>query len=66
MELVWKVDEAGALIKEKDGLINQLETKVQDLEEGKHRSESHCCKAMKDIDCLKVEIRSLVTKIEMA
>ena len=32
MELVWKVDEAGALTKEKDGLINQLETKVQDLE----------------------------------
>ena len=32
MELVWQVDEAGALIKEKGGLINQLENKVQDLE----------------------------------
>ena len=29
MELVWQVDEAGTLIKEKYGLINQLETKVQ-------------------------------------
>ena len=50
MELVWKVDEAGALIKEKDGLINQLETKVQDLEEEKHRSEARCCKAMQDME----------------
>ena len=31
MELLWKVDKAGALIKEKD-VLNQLETKVQDLE----------------------------------
>ena len=36
MELVWQVDKARALIKKKDGLINQLETKVQDLEEKKH------------------------------
>ena len=65
MELVWQVDEAGALIKEKYGLINQLETKLQDLEEKKHRSESHCCKATQDMICMKVEMRNLVTKVEM-
>ena len=56
MELLWQVDEAGAHIKEKDGLINQLETKLQDLEEDKHRSEARCCKAMQDIECMKVEM----------
>ena len=66
MELVWQVDEAGALIKEKYGLINQLETKVQDLEEKKHRSEACCCKVMKDMDCMKVEMGILVAKVEMA
>ena len=66
MELVWKVDEAGALIKEKEGLINQLETKLQDLEEEKHQSEARCCKATQDMDCIKVEMRSLVAKVEMA
>ena len=66
MELLWQVDEAGALIKEKDGLINQLETKVQNLEEEKHRSEARCCKAMQDMECMKVEMRSLVAKVEMA
>ena len=65
MELVWQVDKAGALIKEKDGLINQLETKVQDLEEEKHLSEACCCKAMQDMEWMKVDIRSLVAKVEM-
>ena len=65
-ELVWQVDEAGALIKEKYGLINQLETKVQDLEEEKNRSEARCCKSMQDMDCIKVEMRSLVAKVDMA
>ena len=65
MELVWKVDEARALIKEKEGLINQLETKVQDLEEKKHQSEAPCCKATQDMDCIKVEMTSLVSKVEM-
>ena len=66
MELVWQVDEVGSLIKEKDGLINQLETKVQDIEEEKHRSEARCCKEMQDMECMKVEIRSLVAKVDMA
>ena len=44
MELAQKVDEAGSLTKEKDGLINQLDTKVQDLEEDKHHSEERCYK----------------------
>ena len=65
MELVWHVDKGGSLIKEKDDLINQLETKVQDLEEEKHRSEAHCCKAMQDMDCMRVDIWSLVAKVEM-
>ena len=64
MELVWQVDESGALIKEKNSLIDQLETKVQDLEEEKHRSEARCCKAMQDMDCMKVEMRSLVAKVD--
>ena len=66
MELVWQVDKAGAIIKEKDCLINQLETKVWNLEEKKHRSEACCCKATQDMDCMKVEMRSLVVKVEMA
>ena len=65
IEFVWQVYESGALIKEKDGLINQLETKVQDLEGEKHRSEARCCKSIQDMDCMKVEIRSLVAKVEM-
>ena len=65
VELVWQVDEAGSLIKERDGLINQLETKVQDLEEKKHRSEARCCKTTQDMDCMKVETRSLIAKVEM-
>ena len=66
MELVWQVDEAGALIKEREGLINQLGKKVQNLEENKHLSEARCCKAMQDMECMKVEMRSLVAKAEMA
>ena len=66
MELVWKVDEAGALIKDKDGLINQLETKVQDPEEEKHQSEARCCKSMQSMDCMNVQMRSLVANVEMA
>ena len=66
MELVWQVDEARALIKEKESLINQMETKVQDLEEEKYRSESLCCKSMQDMDCMKVDMRSLVAKVQMA
>ena len=66
MELLWKVDEAGEIIKQKYGLINQLETKVQNLEEEKHLSEARCCKAMQDMECTKVEMRSLVYKLEMA
>ena len=65
MELLWLVDNAGALIKEKDGL-KQLEKKVQDLEEEKHRSEARRCKAMQDMECMKVEMRSLVAKVYMA
>ena len=30
-ELMWQVDKAGALIKEKDGLINQLKKKCRTL-----------------------------------
>ena len=44
MELVWQADEAGALIKDEDGLINQLETKVQHLEEENHISEADVAK----------------------
>ena len=66
MELVWQVDEDGALIKEKYGLIKKLETKVQYLEEEKHRSEARCCKAMQNMECMKVEMRSLVAKNEMS
>ena len=36
MELVRQDNNAGTLIKEKDSLINQLETKLQDLEEYKY------------------------------
>ena len=54
MELLWQVDEAGSLIKDEDGLINQLETKVQDLEEEKNWSEVPCCKEMQDMECMKV------------
>ena len=66
MELVWQVDEARALIKEKEGLINQLETKVQDLEEAKHQSEACCCKATQDMDLMKVDMKILVAKFEIA
>ena len=54
MELVRQVDEAGSHIKGKYSLINQMDTKVQTLEEKKHHSEAHCYKAMKDIDIIKV------------
>ena len=54
VELVCQVDEAGALIRGKYSLINQMDTKVQTLEEKKHHSEAHCYKAMKDIDIIKV------------
>ena len=54
MELVCQVDEAGALIRGKYSLINQMDTKVQTLEEEKHHSEAHCYKAMEDIDIIKV------------
>ena len=47
-------------------MINQLETRVQDLEEKKHRSEAHCCKATQDMDFMKVEMRGLVAKVEIA
>ena len=63
---MWQVDEVGGLIKEKYGLINQLETKLQDIEEEKYRSEARCCKSMQYMDCTKSEMRSLVTKVEMA
>ena len=56
MELVWEVDEAGALIKEKEVLINQLEKKVQDIEEEKHLIEASCCKVMQDMEYMKVEM----------
>ena len=49
IKLLWQVDDAGELFKEICSLINQLETKFQDLEEEKHRSEAQCCKAMKDM-----------------
>ena len=39
---------------------------MQDLEEEKHRSEARCFKAMQDMDCMKVDMRSLVAKVEMA
>ena len=38
---------------------------MQDFEEEKHRSEAHCCKAMQDMDCMRVDIWSLVAKVEM-
>ena len=44
MELVRHVYESRALIKEKESLINQLETKVQVYEEEMHQSESPCYK----------------------
>ena len=47
-------------------MINQLETKVQDLEEKKHRREACCCKAMQDMECMTIEMRTLVAKVEMA
>ena len=66
MVLVRQVDEDKSLIKDKYGLINQPETKVQDCEEQKHRSEARCCKATQDMACMKVEMRSLVAKVEIA
>ena len=66
MELAQKVDEAGSLTKEKDGLINQLDTKVQDLEEDKHHSEERCYKEISDMDLMKVDMKSLVAKFEIA
>ena len=66
MELVWNVDKDREIIKEKDNFINQRETKIQYFEEGKHQSESQCCKTMQDMDCMKVEIMRLVAKIYKA
>ena len=59
MELVWKVDKDRSLIKDKDGLINQLETKVKDLEEEKHLIRARCFKAMQDINCMKVDMTGI-------
>ena len=39
---------------------------MQDLEEEKHRSEARCCKSMQDMECMKVDMRNLVSKDEMA
>ena len=39
---------------------------MQDLEEEKHRSEARCCKSTQDMDCMKVGMKSLVAKVEMA
>ena len=61
-----QLDEAGALIKDKNGLINQLETKIQDLEEDNHWSESLCCKSIQDMEYMKVEMKGLVSKVEIA
>ena len=58
MELVWQV--------EKDSVLIQLETKVQGLEEAKHQNENLCCKSRQDMDFVKIEIMSLVAKVEMA
>ena len=66
MELVRKVDDTGALTKEKEILINQPETKVQYFEEEKHQIEAHCCKAMRYMDCMKAEKRILVSKFDMS
>ena len=65
-ELMWKVDESGSLIKEKDSFIKQWETKVQDFEEENHQSESQSYKSMQDIGGIKVEIRILVENFYMA
>ena len=47
MKCVWQVDEAESIIKNKDGLFNQLEKKVQGIEEKKHWSESTVAKKCK-------------------
>ena len=47
-------------------LINHMETKVQDLEEDKLRIEDQCFKAIQDMDCMKIEMRSLVSKVDMS
>ena len=65
MELVRKVDKSGALIKDKDVLINQLKRKAQDLEEEKQRSEADCCKAMQYMESMKVYIKSLDEKVDI-
>ena len=39
---------------------------MQDLEEEKHQSGAHFCKAMQDMECMNVEMISLVDKAEMA
>ena len=61
-----QVADAGSLIKEKDSLINQLETKVQDLEEDKHLSKARCLKAIQYMYFIQVEIGILVAKVEMS
>ena len=66
MELVRQVDKVRSLIKDKYSLINQLKTKVQELEEYKHQKEDLCCKSMQDMDGIKVYMRILVAKFEIS
>ena len=65
MGLVRQVDEAGALIKDKYGLINQLETKVQDPEKENHHIEATVTnKAMQAMYCMKVHMRISYAKVD--
>ena len=40
--------------------------KVQYLEEDKHQSEDQFCKSMQDMDCMKVDMRNLFSKVDVA
>ena len=43
-----------------------METKLHYLEEDNHRGESLCCKSIQDMDCMKVDMRILYSKVWMA
>ena len=64
MGLGRKVDKDRELINDKYGLIDKLETKTKNLEEwnigGKLMLQSN-----ENIDCMKVDMRSLVSKLDM-
>ena len=61
MELVQKVDETRALIKDKGDLINQLK-KIAGTWRRESSKQSRCLKEIKYMDCIKVDMRISVDK----